>query len=315
MVYLTVFLVFSATRFFLPSKLAFIPDIVAKEKIMVANSLSNTTRMIATVMGFAVAGFIVKWIGYMAGFYLDSLSFFVSAALIASITPPEKYKNVKEDIEITREIIKKTIRRNVWHELFEGFGYMFKKDGMKIVTSTLFLVMAGAGSVFCVIIVFVQQSFGSITEDLGVLGVFLGVGLFLGTLLYGKFGQALSRVRTIFAAITACGLAVGLFALYVNGEPSLAVAGLIALFMGASAGPVFVCTSTLIHALVPDEVRGRIFSSMEIVMHLAFIIFMFATAQISKTVSNFAILLSSGVMFTVLGIGGQIFARRDTFSR
>lgn len=315
LVYVLVFLMFSATRFFLPSKLAFIPDIVSKEKLLAANSLSNTTRMIATVMGFALAGFIVKWIGYMAGFYLDSLSFFISGALIASISPPKKLKaEVKEDLEITKKIIEVSIRRNVWQELVEGFGYMFKKSRMKIVTSTLFLVMAGAGSVFCVIIVFVQQSFGSVTEHLGVLGVFLGVGLFLGTLLYGKFGQTISRVRTIFASVTACGLSVGLFALYVNAQPLLLIAGVIALVIGASAGPVFVCANTLIHTLVPDEARGRIFSSMEIVMHLAFLAMMFATAQVAKISSNFSILLASAAVFTAVGLAGLVAARKDTLS-
>lgn len=313
-VYVLVFLIFSATRFFLPSKLAFIPDIVEKDKIMVANSLSNTTRMIATVMGFAVAGFIVKWIGYMGGFYLDSLSFFVSGALIASIAPPVKIKNVRKDLEITKDIIERTLRRNVWGELVEGFGYMLKKSKMKVVTSTLFLVMAGAGSVFCVIIVFVQQSFGSVTEDLGVLGVFLGVGLFLGTVLYGKFGQALSRVRTIFAAIATCGFFVMLFALYVNSAHSLVIAGMLSILIGASAGPVFVCANTLIHDLIPGEARGRIFSSMEMVMHLAFIVFMLATAGIAKMVSNFAILITSGTAFALMGVGGYALSRKEGFS-
>ena len=310
-VYVLVFLIFSATRFFLPSKLAFIPDIVEKDKVMVANSLSNTTRMIATVMGFAVAGFIVKWTGYMGGFYLNGLSFFVSGALIASITPPEKIKNVKKDLEITRDIIEKTLRRNVWGEIIEGFGYMYKKSKMRMVTSALFLVMAGAGSVFCVIIVFVQQSFGSVTEDLGVLGVFLGAGLFLGTVLYGKFGQALSRLRTIFAAIAACGASVMLFAVCVNFRPSLTVAGAFAALMGASAGPVFVCANTLIHDLIPGEARGRIFSSMEMVMHLAFIVFMLAAAYMAKMTSNFAILTASGAAFALLGSAGYALYRKD----
>lgn len=313
-VYVLVFLMFSATRFFLPSKMAFIPEIVDKDKIMVANSLSNTTRMIATVLGFALAGFIVNRVGFMAGFYLDSLSFFISGALIASITAPDKIKDVRKDIEITKDLIDKSLRRNVWHEILEGFGYMFTKTRMKIVTSAMFFVMAGAGSVFCVIIVFVQKSFGSVTEDLGVLGVFLGVGLFLGTVLYGKFGQALSKVRTIFVSITAAGLFVGLFALSVNYHPTLMTAGIIATAIGASAGPVFVCAATLIHTLVPDDARGRIFSSMEIVMHIAFIVFMFATAEISKVTSNFSILMASAAAFTILGTAGQIAARKDKFT-
>jgi DHA3 family macrolide efflux protein-like MFS transporter len=101
-IYMIVFLIFSTTRFFLPSKLAIIPAIVSEEKILIANSLSNTTRMIATILGFAIAGFIIKWIGYMWGFYLDSASYFISAGMIALITPKKELINVREEIRMTK---------------------------------------------------------------------------------------------------------------------------------------------------------------------------------------------------------------------
>ena len=313
-VYILVFLIFSATRFFLPSKMALIPIIVSKEKLMIANSLSNTTRMIATILGFALAGFIIKWIGYMWGFYLDSLSYFVSAALISLITPKRKHKDVREELRVTRQILEKAIRKNVWQEIVEGFGHIFKKDKMKVVTSTLFLLMAGAGSIFCVSIVFIQKSFGSVTEALGLFGVFLGGGLFLGTMLYGKLGQQTSRMRTIFASLTVCGLAICLFSIYSSKDAIFFIAGILLMLVGASAAPILTCTNTLIHILVPDEVRGRIFSSMEAVMHLAFLVFMFLTAILAKYFSNLTILLASGIVFAFVGLVGSVTTRRDKFS-
>ncbi len=313
-VYILVFLIFSATRFFLPSKMALIPAIVSKEKLMVANSLSNTTRMIATILGFALAGFIVKWIGYMWGFYLDSASYFVSAVLISIITPGKKDKDIKEELRATRQILTKAIRKNVWQEIAEGFGHVFRKDKMKVVTSTLFLLMAGTGSIFCVGIVFIQKSFGSVTEALGVFGIFLGVGLFLGTVLYGKIGQNMSRIRTIFVSLIICGSAICLFSVYSSKSPIFLVAGALIMLVGASAAPILTCTNTLIHTLVPDEVRGRIFSSMEAVMHLAFLIFMFLTAILAKYLANSTILFTSGIVFAFVGIIGSFVARRDSLS-
>lgn len=306
-IYIIVFLMFSATRFFLPSKMAFIPDIVAKEDLLVANSLSNTTRMIATVVGFALAGFIVNWVGHVWGFYLDSVSYFVSAVLIGVITTKKVRINVKEDLRHTKEIVEKAIRKHLWHEMIEGFGYMVKKDKMKIVTSTLFVLMAGTGSIFCVIIVFVQQVFGTVTQDLGILGVFLGAGLFAGTVLYGKYGQKLSKIRTMFACFAACGIAVDIFAFYAIRNPGFIVGGLLIMLVGMAAAPILTCANTLIHILIPQELRGRVFSSMEVVVHVAFIVFMFFTAYISKYISNFSILMISGGCFIATGILGQLF--------
>ncbi|MBU1083673.1 MAG: MFS transporter, partial [Candidatus Omnitrophica bacterium] len=183
---------------------------------------------------------------------------------------------------------------------------------MKIVTSTLFLLMAGAGSVLCVIIVFIQETFGSITEDLGALGVFLGVGLFLGTIVYGKFGQKLPRIHTMFACFTLCGIGISAFAIYAERNPVFAVSALIIMFVGAAGAPILTCTNTLIHTLVPDEVRGRIFSSLEAVMHLAFILFMFIAAYMNKYHSQGSILLASGIVFIASGVAGRALTRKKT---
>jgi DHA3 family macrolide efflux protein-like MFS transporter len=313
-VYIVVFLIFSATRFFLPSKMALIPAIVSEDKLLVANSLSNTTRMIASILGFALAGFIIKWIGHMWGFYLDSISYFVSAAFIAIITPGKRLVNVREDIQITRELIEKSIRKNVWSEIIEGFRYMFKKDKMKVVTSMLFLLMAGTGSIFCIIIVFIQETFGSVTIDLGLFGVFLGVGLFFGTMLYGRFGQNLSKIRVMFTSLALCGIAIGLFAVYSSKEPLFIVGGILIMLVGMAAAPILTCANTLIHMLVPDKARGRIFSSMETVVHLAFLIFMLLTAYLSKYLSNLTILLAGGIIFAFVGMIGQMVVRHENFS-
>jgi DHA3 family macrolide efflux protein-like MFS transporter len=313
-IYVVVFLVFSATRFFLPSKMAFIPSIVSREKLMVANSLANTTRMIATVLGFAIAGLIVKWVGYIWGFYLNSLSYFVSAVFIAVITPKEKLKDVKEEIHMTKEIVEKSLRRHFLTEIVDGFKYVFEKGPMRVVTGTFFLLMAGVGAIFCIIIIFIQESFGSVTEDLGLFGAFLGVGLLLGTVAFGKFGQKLSKIRTIFACFALCGSAISLFAFYAKGDPSLLIGGLLTLLAGAAAAPILTCTNTLIHVLIPDEARGRIFSSIEAIIHLAFMMFMFLTAYLAKFISNFAILISCGMIFLLIGIAGYFLTNRQEVS-
>lgn len=306
-VYILVFFIFSASRFFIPSKLAFIPSLVSQEKLMVANTLSNTTRMIATILGFAAAGFIVNLVGHMWGFYLDGMSYIVSAVLIAVITPKKELKKVKEDLHITGEIIEKAIRKNVWQEITEGFKQMVMRNKMRLVTSIMFLIMAGAGSIFCIMIVFVQKAFGSVTKVLGVFGVFIGVGLFIGTVIFGKAGQKWSKVKTMFFCFILSGLFIALFSIYSSDDPVFMISGALLMCLGIVVAPIFTCTQTLIHLLVPDEVRGRIFSSMEAVMHLAFLVMMFLTAILAKYVSNLTILLSCALVFAFLGLCGVIF--------
>ncbi len=303
-VYALVFFIFSATRFFLPSKMAMIPSIVSKEKLMVANSLAGTTRMIATLVGFAIAGILVKMIGYMSGFYLNAASYFISGILIFVITPKKELANLKEDFEITKEAVEKGVRRNVLGEIAEGFKSLARKDKMRIASGTFFLLMAGSGAVFCVIIVFIQEAFGSITEILGLFGAFLGGGLFAGTIIFGKYGQKFSKIRSIYAGLFLCGLAVNAFALGAKYNPSFIVGGMLIFVVGLAAGPVMVCINTLIHELMPDEVRGKVFSSMEALIHLAFMVCMFLTAYLSKFLSNYIIIAGTGLSFAIIGAIG-----------
>ena len=58
-------------------------------------------------------------------------------------------------------------------------------------------------------------------------------------------------------------------------------------FLGVSISPIMACTNTLIHETIPEDVRGRIFSSIEAVIHLAFLAFMFLAAYAAKYVDRF----------------------------
>ena len=54
--------------------MALIPELVPKDKLLVANALNDTTHMIGNVVGLVVAGIIVNiaFIGAIGGFYIDS---------------------------------------------------------------------------------------------------------------------------------------------------------------------------------------------------------------------------------------------------
>jgi len=50
--------------------------------------------------------------------------------------------------------------------------------------------------------------------------------------------------------------------------------------------------------------RGRIFSSQEIVIHLGFLIFMFITAIMSEHIDRMWILVGCGGIFSIVGLTG-----------
>ncbi|MDD5136534.1 MAG: MFS transporter [Candidatus Omnitrophica bacterium] len=304
LVYLAIFLTFSISRFFIPSKMALIPELVPKEKLLVANALSDTTHMIGNVVGLVVAGVIVNivFIGAIGGFYIDSATFFISAALIAMIVQRGFVRDVKDDLAITGKALENSLRRNIFSEIREGFRYLIKYSDMRFVVYVFFLLMAGVGAISCVIIVFIQSAFGTSTRDLGFLGLFLVGGLLLGSILYGRFCQRIPKKKAIHLSFAASGIAIILFTLVVNRYPNLLLGGVLVGLLGFTISPIMVTTNTLAHETIPQDARGRIFSSLEAVIHLAFLVFMFIAAYAAKYVEGFWIIVTVGLVYFVCGI-------------
>ena len=314
LVYLAIFLTFSISRFFIPSKMALIPELVPKDKLLVANTLNDTTHMIGNVVGLVVAGVIVNitFIGAIGGFYIDSATFFISATLIAMIAKRRSAGHVKEDLVVTGRAFENSLRRTIFSEIKEGLSYLIKYSDMRFVVYVFFLLMAGLGTISCVIIVFIQSAYWTSTRDLGFLGMFLVGGLFSGAMLFGKFCQGIPKRKAIHLSFAASGIAIVLFTIAVNSHPSLLLGGMLVGFLGLAISPIMVSTNTLVHETMPEEVRGRIFSSLEAVIHLAFLVFMFIAAYAAKFIDRFWIIIAVGLVYFVCGAAKLVTSSRPS---
>jgi Na+/melibiose symporter-like transporter len=268
--------------------------------------------MIGNVAGLVIAGIIVniRSIGAIGGFYIDSATFFISASLIAMMAQREFITGVRNDLVTSSEAFRSSLKRSFLAEIKEGFGIFAKYSAMRFIAYVFFLLMAALGAISCVIIVFVQSAFGTSTRDLGFLGMFLVAGLFLGTVFYGRFGQKVAKRTVIFASFIASGIFITAFTFFVGRYPNLPAAGILAALLGASAGPIMSATNTLTHETIPEEMRGRIFSSLEAVIHLAFLVFMFGAAYAAKYIDRFWILVVCGMALSVCGIVGMVLETR-----
>jgi len=234
------------------------------------------------------------------------VTYFASAALIAMMVQREFVKRVRQDLLITKEALSVSIRKSIFAEIKEGISYLKKYRQMHFIVRVFFLLMAGLGAISCVVIVFIQESFGTATLDLGLIGMFLVVGLLLGALLYGKFGQRSEKRRTVLLSFIGTGISVMLFAFFVRKYPNILVSGLLSALMGMAASPIMVSVNTMTHETMPEEARGRTFSSLEAVIHLAFLIFMFLAAYAAKYIERFWILMAVGALFAFCGFIGVV---------
>jgi len=301
--YLIVFLLFSLGRFFVPAKLAILPEMVESKELLLANSLVNTTGMIAAAAGFAIGGFVVAKLGVKGGFYLDSVSFFLSSLCIFFIRL-KSGQNIGI-MKLGREIAE-VIRKSVVSEIKEGLRYLRGQKQMRSVIGILFLVWAGLGAVYVVFIIFVQETLKTLTQDLGLLVVFLGLGLFLGSLAYGRLGKNVNCFKTIFSSLFSGGMILAVFAFLLVRLPHFYTAAGLSFILGLSIAPIMTASNTIVQDLSTENMRGKVFSSLEIVMHLAFLLFMFLGSALAgfKPVGRQGLLIGVGAVFSIIGFIG-----------
>jgi len=310
-IYLIIFIVFSIGRFFVPAKLSIIPDLVEKKDLLMANSLVNTTGMIAAILGFGISGVVVEWLGAKSGFYLDALSFLVSGTLIFFITKRSSASmNLKK---VSKEIVE-VIGKSVLQEIKEGVLYFIQKKDIRFTAGIIFILWSALGAVYVVLIVFVQKTLHSATKDLGLLIMFLGIGLFLGSLVYGRFGQRFSQYKIIFVSLVLSGIMLVIFAFTIHRYPYFMIAAMLSLLFGVVIAPIMIASNTIIHNVSDNVMMGKIFSSLEIVMHLGFLLFMFISSLLAERISHLSILVSVGCLFSVLGVLNLIYHRKIPWS-
>ena len=305
-IYCIVFLVFSFSRFYVPAKMSIIPDLVDEYNIIQANSLVTTTGMIAFVLGAALGGFYVEAHGSRNGFILDAGTFFASAAFLFSMRIPKEIKRDVQDIKEHKDEIQSKIKGSIWQEMVEGFRYLKNHTEIRFVVSMMFVLLAAAGSVYVVIIVFIQESFQTVTKDLGILAICLGVGCFLGVLIYGKIGKKERWMETIYVCLFGGGLMLMIFAAVVHFWTNLWVAMALSVMWGMVIGPVFIASNAVVQLVSSEEMRGKVFSALEIVIHLAFLLAMFISSWLSGLVGSVWILVGVGaIIMCVALLGGM----------
>jgi len=315
-IYIIVFVVFCVGRFFVPAKLAIIPELVEPRNLLMANSLVNITGMIAAIAGFGVSGILVELAGPKKGFYLDSLSSLISGALIFFISGKTavslKHPALKDVVLVGRDIVQK-IRKSIWLEIKDGIIYFLRHKNIRFIAAVMFLVFSALGSVYVVLIIFVQQVLQSATKDVGLLIMFLGTGLFAGSVLYGKFGSRLSEYKAIFFALILSGMVLIVFAVTLKNYPKFYMAAFLSFIFGIFVSPILSASNTIIHNVSSNEMMGKVFSSLEMVMHLGFLIFMFISSILSEKFSPFIMLVVVGSVIMLLGAINLIYQRKASW--
>jgi len=266
-----------ATSLWGPAKEAIVPNVVPTGHLTTANSLSLLAAY--GTFPFAAAAFaglsrVSLWIGESGAFGIsgidreslaltaDALTFLVAAAFIASL-PLVARSRVQRATSDRRIDLTEGMR-----ELREGWRFIFISSRVRAVLVALGTGMLGGGMLIPLGAVFNKEILMADEDGFGLILTFLGVGVAIGVAILSALQRRIDKERVFVTSVFAAGLTL-LFAVSVS-ELSLTLLGVTGL--GISAGGVYVLGFTILHESVDDELRGRVFSALYVLVRFCLLL-------------------------------------------
>lgn len=307
--------------FFEAGKNAAMPNIVGSSGLLPGNALMFSSRFLLMSFGAALGGAASARFGYQAAFVINSISFLVSAASIWLI-PEQETRQALDESKQGREAVETGRRLRVLADVREGWAYIARHPLVAALIGINIMWATGGGAVNLVYdrlggVVFAGQ--GGLQGDAGVAALYatVGAGLFIGMMLARRVGVHVEMHGLTAKFIGWAIIAHGIFFALAGLMPTLGLAGLMIFLSRLVIGVEFALQETLMMRLLPDHLRGRVFTTDRaaeiLVMSFSTIIAGWSLHAITpRTLTVISGLLcgSPGVMWLVLFASGRLHMPR-----
>jgi MFS family permease len=295
--------------FFFTSEASTLPSVVSKESLVAANSLFSTTSYASMILGFGLAGPLMRFIGPGAPLVLASALTFGGAVAVSLMKP---LKN--ESVPLARGRGFLFFLTDLRAKVGEGLSFLRLK---LIVLAALILSILGqvlAVAIASIVPGYAEKYLRITAEDMSIIVVLpLALGILVGLYFTNHFFKhSLKRVpiRIGLALVSAAFLGLGILPLakYFAGGPlaferllgTSSLAALLALTLGCGASLILLPALTFVQQNTPEHLRGRSFGFLSTIT--AFLII-----SLVIPVGGVAELLGAPFMFGFLGVASAIF--------
>ena len=318
-------LVSTITVFFAPAEAAMIPYLVPRRQLLAANGIFTLTLNAAFALGFALGGpLVVTILGAPALILFVAVLYFIAAVLCWTLppSPPVSEAGVhpRQAVVDAEQAVESTIA-----QLREGLGYIRAHRNISWsliylgITASLVGVLGVLGPDFA------KETLGLSPKDFVVVVLPLGAGIVMGILLLNAYGQYLPRRRVIEVGLVALGALLAV--LSIAGPISrflqaadrssslldlsaltslLAVVVVIAFFAGIAYAAVAIPSQTQLQEDLPEDVRGRVFGVLNMLVSVASFLPIILVGPISDLIGTTAVILSVAIFIALCGVASVI---------
>lgn len=257
-----------------PAKEASVPNLVDESFLQNANSLSlaaaygtfpvgavifTALASVSAALGHIHALHVLEVSQERLAFWVDTVTFATSAALISTLTLPKRApRHERQAIRLGQ----------AFEEAKEGWRFIRSNAVVRAVILSLATGLIGGGMMVPLGPVFAREVIGAGTRGFGTLMTGLGLGVAAGVLGLTVLQRRIRAERVFAGAVVGAGAC--LFAGASMG--SLGPAFLFVFGVGMCVGAVYVLGFSLIQSHTSDSIRGRTFATLYTLVRMSVLI-------------------------------------------
>lgn len=295
---LLTFVIAVVGQFFMPAEAAAIPRTVPKKQLLTANSLFVFSLYASFMVGYSAAGPAVAIFGDHGAYYVTAAMFGL-ATLLTTLLP--RLDVEQKTTKLPKLHLIRQLKEN-WQIVRSHPDRSFALAQMTITQGMVFILITLAPALSLALLKVPLQ------EASHFVIIPVGVGMVLGVLGLGFINRLATRRKIIEASLVLSGLTLTLLGLSgqlyrtYHGEPLVyfvnigLIVGGIMLVLGAMNSIINATAQTLLQETTDDNNRGKVFSSLQMLINVATTVPVFITGLLADLISVTKVVSILGIM-------------------
>jgi DHA3 family macrolide efflux protein-like MFS transporter len=290
-VYALSFLIASAAVFFDPCKLAILPDLVSRDRLLRANSLLATGENLTEIVGYTLAGFTLAYISTTSAFRIDAASFAVSAATLALIRYRAPARSAAEKAA-----------RSFRRELHEGLVFLVHHRGLLMNTVMVIGCVAGLGASYPLTFLLAVKVLDAGTAGFGVFEATIALGYLVGSIALAALASRVRKGRAMTIGLTVMGASLALVA----AAGGVVQACIPFAVLGLANAAALIAVDTYLQDLVPEHLRGRVFGTRFTLTQGVYALSVLVGAALATVVDVRVLFIVAGLLIALPALAGLL---------
>jgi len=285
----------TVSSFFVPAQSVTLRLLVPKEGLLAANAMMSQAFYTVRLLSPVLAGTLIGWLTEKVCFYLDSASFFFSAAMLSTLAIPRPSHD--------RE---KTLRA-LTNDFVAGNRFIFTHHGLAFVFIAMAMAMFVLSSFSPLISIYIRDTLSAGVFWYGIMSTMVGVGMILGTMMLNKLARNISKQLMVLCGLLGLGVGAALLGLFRN----IPMATASTFTIGFTVAFVIVPAQTLSQQETPHELMGRVSSSFMSLIALAQVMGLLLSGYLAQILGTRKLFVSCGLVLALLAAGGYLLHREQ----